>query len=304
MLNYQRIAHKPNLIRNFTGFTQEALTALLPSFSTAYDDHLHTKDQHRQTSRQRQQGGGRKPTLQTMADRLLFILFYFKFYPTQEVLAFFFGFSQGQANHWIHRLTPILNQALGYEMQLPLRQPADIERILAQCPSLEFIIDGTERPIQRPKNNDRQRQYYSGKKKRHTVKNIVITEKKTGKIKGLSPTVEGKKHDKAIVDEQNYRFPEDSTLYQDTGFQGYEPEKTTIYQPKKKPKGKELTEEEKQRNREISSERISVEHSIRGVKIYHIVRDVYRNQISGYDDLVMETTCGLHNFRIHHRKAA
>ena len=189
-------------------------------------------------------------------------------------------------------------------MQLPLRQPADIELILAQCPMLEFIIDGTERPIQRPKNKDRQRQYYSGKKKRHTVKNIIVTEKQTGKIKGLSPTSEGKKHDKAIVDEQNYRFPEDSTLYQDTGFQGYEPEKTTIYQPKKKPKGKELTEEEKQRNREISSERISVEHSIRGVKIYHIVRDVYRNHTSGYDDLVMETTCGLHNFRIHHRKAA
>ena len=304
MLNYQKIANKPHLLRNFTGFTQETFTKLVPSFSRAYENHLETHDRSRAIPRQRQRGGGRKPILQTPEDRLLFILFYFKFYPTQEVLAFFFGFSQGQANHWIHRLTVVVNQALGYEMQLPFRQPADISVILAQCPSLEFIIDGTERPIQRPKDSDRQRKCYSGKKKRHTVKNIVITEKQTGKIKGLSPTDEGKKHDKAITDEQNYRFPQGTKLYQDTGFQGYAPPNTTIYQPKKKPRGRELTSEDKQRNRELSKERIGVEHSIGGVKIYHIVRDVYRNHKMGYDDLVMETTCGLHNFSIHHRKAA
>ena len=102
MLNYKQIAHKPNLIRNFTGFTQETLMKLIPSFLTAYEEHIKTTDPQRQMPRQRQRGGGRKPTLQTLEDRLLFILFYFKFYPTQEALAFFFGFSFGQANHWIH----------------------------------------------------------------------------------------------------------------------------------------------------------------------------------------------------------
>ncbi|MBI1878069.1 MAG: hypothetical protein HYR94_07555 [Chloroflexi bacterium] len=84
-----------------------------------------------------------------------------------------FGIGQPQANEGIHRLTPLLNTALGYEQQLPARQAADLEQVLAQCPELEFIIDGTERPIQRPKDPQRQREPDSGKKKRPTVKNIT-----------------------------------------------------------------------------------------------------------------------------------
>jgi hypothetical protein len=107
-------------------------------------------------------------------------------YPVQMAQGFFFGMGQPQANEWIHRLTPILNQALGYEMQLPARKAKDIEQVLSECPELEFIIDGTERPIRRPKNKDRQRENYSGKKKRRTRKNNVIRPKSSRKIKGLS----------------------------------------------------------------------------------------------------------------------
>ena len=228
-------------------------------------------------------------------------MFYFRFYPTQEALGYFFGIGQTQANEWIHRLTPILNEALGYEQQLPARKPATIEQVLKECPGLEFIIDGTERPIQRPKDKDRQKKYYSGKKKRHTVKNIVITDKKTGKIKGLSKTYEGKRHDKSIVDEERYRFPDGSKVWKDTGFQGYEPANTSTYQPKKKPKVGELTDDEKEMNKQIARERIGVEHSIRGIKIFRIVRDIFRNHKKKFDDLVMETACGLHNMRVEYR---
>jgi hypothetical protein len=62
---------------------------------------------------------------------------------------------------------------------------------------------------------------------------------------------------------------------------------------RKKPKGGKLTESEKARNREISKHRIRVEHSIGGVKIYHIVRDTYRNPRSNYEDLAIETAIGL-----------
>jgi hypothetical protein len=74
---------------------------------------------------------------------LLFILVfvYFRLCPTQEVLGFLFGFGQPQANYWIHWLTPILNAALGYEMQLPERQPADLEEVRKACPELQFILD-------------------------------------------------------------------------------------------------------------------------------------------------------------------
>jgi hypothetical protein len=218
----------------------------------------------------------------------------------QVLQGYLFGMGQPQAHEWIHRLTPILNQALGYEKQLPARQSRDIEQVLAACPGLEFIIDGAERPIRRPKNPDQQQQNYSGKKKRHTVKNNVITDKRTRKIKGLSRTVEGKKHDKKLADEQDLHFPPNSKLWQDTGFQGYEPAHTQIFQPKKKPKGGELTPHEKAHNAIISSERIGVEHSIGGVKVFCIVRDVFRNIKQGFADIVMETACGLHNLRIDH----
>ena len=113
----------------------------------------------------------------------------------------------------------------------------------------------------------------------------------------MSDTVEGKKHDKKVLDESDIALPEGSTLYQDTGFQGYQPEGVTILQPKKKPKGGELTEEEKKSNKLISKVRIVIEHIIAGIKRLHIVKIVFRNTKEGYDDLVMRLACGLHNFR-------
>lgn len=298
MLNYSKIANKPRIFQSLTGLTLTAFCRLLKAFGQAEEQAWQKQEAQRRSPRQRQRGGGRKPTLITLEDKLVFILFYFRIYPTQEVLGFLFGMGQAQANEWIHRLTPLLNTALGYEQQLPARQAADLEQLLAQCPELEFIIDGTERPIQRPKDHQRQREHYSGKKKRPTVKNIVISEKRTKKIKGLGRTQAGKKHDKAATDEEGYRFPKGSKLWKDLGFQAYEPEQTTPYQPKKKPRGGELTATEKEQNQAISRERIGIEHSLGGVKVFRIVHDIYRNHKQKFDDLIMETACGLHNLRL------
>jgi SAM-dependent methyltransferase len=119
-------------------------------------------------------------------------------------------------------------------------------------------------------------------------------------IKGLSQTVEGKRHDKKLADEQDLNFPPGSKLWKDTGFQGDEPPAVDTFQPTKKPKGRDLTADERQHNALISSQRIGVEHSIGGVKTFRIVHDVFRNLRAGFDDLVMETACGLHNMRCDH----
>ena len=298
MITYEKLRHKPQVFKSITGLTLPSFSKLVISFRQAYETDLNQQDKQREEPRQRQRGGGRKGEFPAVEDKLVFILFYFRVYPTQILQGYLFSISQPQANEWIHRLAPILNQALGYEKQLPARQAKDIKAALEACPGLEFIIDGTERPIRRPKNPDNQKKYYSGKKKRHTIKNNVITDKRTRKIKGLSPTCEGKKHDKKLADEQELEFPEGSKLSQDTGFQGYQPKNATIIQPKKKPKGRELSVEEKAQNTAISQERIGVEHSIGGVKVYQITRDIFRNLKEDFDDLVMETTCGLHNFRV------
>jgi hypothetical protein len=298
MITYAQLKNKPALFKSFTGLTLEAFTELLPAFCKAYAEDLDRRDQQRELPRQRRRGGGSKGALVTLEDKLMFILCYFRLYPVQVLQGYLFSMGQPQANAWIHRLIPLLNQALGYEKQLPARQARDIKQVLEACPGLEFIIDGAERPIRRPKDPDRQRQHYSGKKKRHTVKNHVITDKRTRKIKGLSPTCEGKKHDKKLADEHDLSFPPGSTLWKDTGYQGYEPDDIQTFQPKKKPKGGELTPEEKAQNATISSQRIGVEHSIGGVKVYRIVHDIFRNLKPGFDDIVMEIACGLHNLRV------
>jgi DDE superfamily endonuclease/Helix-turn-helix of DDE superfamily endonuclease len=304
MLTFARIATKPAVFQVLTGLSLQAFLDLLPAFHQATAELEHQAEQRRKQPRKRQKGGGRKPLLSSGADRLLFILFYFKVYPLQAVQAFFFGMSQAQACEWIDRLTPVLNRALGFEQQLPARNAADVAQVLRQCPGLEFIIDGTERRIQRPKDKQRQRDYYSGKKKRHTVKNVTIGDRRTRKIKALSRTRSGKTSDKRTADEEDYHFPARSKLWKDTGFQGYEPPKVRTYQPKKKPPKGELTAEEKASNQAISRKRVRIEHSIGGAKVFHIARDVFRNRRDEYVDLSFETACGLHNLRCDYRLSA
>lgn len=299
-MRYSQLRNKPRTLRSLTGFNPIEFEALLSSFGAAWTSFV-TKTFEQRENRKRAYGAGRNAHLQQLEDKLLFILFYFRQYPTQEVQGFFFGMSQAQANEWIHRLRGLLNESLGYEMQLPERRAANLEAVLSSCPSLEFIIDGTERPINRPQDKDKQKEYYSGKKKQHTVKNNLITER-GGQVVYLSGTYAGKQHDKKIADEEGYRFPSGSKLLQDTGFQGYQPEGVIVIQPKKKPRGGELTADEKLVNRAISSLRVEVEHQIGGVKRCQILVQKFRNRVTGFIDEAIETACGLHNFRLSHRR--
>ena len=128
------------------------------------------------------------------------------------------------------------------------------------------------------------------------MKNNLIIDVEERLVQYLSSTYAGRVHDKRICDDEAYTFPP-CGLFQDTGFQGYKPDHVDTYQPKKKPKGQELTAEDKAENTMISSIRMLVEHVISGVKRCHIVKDVFRNTISTFADQVMEIACGLHNFR-------
>ena len=260
MLSYAKLKNKPRILQSLTGMSVAEFESIVPSFEAAWQDYIY-KQFIEGSERKREYGGERKAELQEIRDKMLFILFYFRQYPTQEVQGFLFGIGQPQANLWVHRLTVILNQALGKEQHLPERKASKLEQVLANCPELEFVIDGTERRINRPQNKVKRDEHYSGKKKTTTVKNNIITERMAGgKVIYLSETVEGKRHDKKLADDEGHQFPKGSKLWQDTGYQGYKPDGVTILQPKKKPRGGELTDQEKASNREISKQRIVVEH--------------------------------------------
>ena len=99
-----------------------------------------------------------------------------------------------------------------------------------------FFQDSTERPIQRPKDPQRQKAYYSGKKKQHTHKNNLVIDAAC-KVVLLTPTCEGRIHDKRIADATRYCLPNGSTLFQDSGFQGFSLQGITSFiQPKRNPK--------------------------------------------------------------------
>jgi DDE superfamily endonuclease/Helix-turn-helix of DDE superfamily endonuclease len=298
-MSYPELKNKPKTLQSLTGLNPQEFEGLLDNFGKAWAAYVSETFQSK--DRQRGYGAGRKAELEHLEDKLLFILVYFRLYPTQVVQGYLFGIGQAQANEWVHRLTRVLNQALGYEQQLPEREPSKLEQVLTACPSLEFIIDGTERPIHRPQDKEERKTYYSGKKKAHTLKNNVITQR-GGKVVFLSDTYEGKRHDKKIADEEGYEFPPHSTLWQDSGFQGYAPEGVKIEQPKKKPRNRELSDTEKENNQAISKVRVEVEHQIGGIKRCQIVVAKFRNRVDHYADDVMETACGLHNFRLTHRQ--
>lgn len=136
-------------------------------------------------------------------------------------------------------------------------------------------------------------------KKRHTIKhNLICTKNKF--ILYSSKAYNGATHDKKIADEEQLVFSKDKkiTLNKDTGFQGYEPENVTCVQPTKKPKGAELSPEQKQMNKTISSKRILIEHAIGGVKILRILKDELRIYKEKTRNLIMQIACAIHNLKM------
>jgi hypothetical protein len=136
------------------------------------------------------------------------------------------------------------------------------------------------------------------------VKNDLVVGLEDRHIKHLSETQPGKVSDIKMAVQEALVYPNDTPLYQDKGFQGYAPPGAIVHQPKKKPKGGDLTPEETEQNRLISKVRMAAEHVIAGIKRVRIVKDVFRNQTLHYEDVVMEVACGLHNFRTDYRLMA
>jgi len=297
MLTYEKLKDKPARFWALTSLYPQEFEKLLRSFEVAWQEYLDKKEGKRKKPRCRKIGGGRKGQLKELEDKFLFILVYYKVYPLQEVQGLLFGLSQGQANFWIYELSPILKAALGHENQLPSRDPQTMDEVLAVCETLDFMIDGTERRRQRPKDEEQQKECYSGKKRTHTNKNNVLGNTDTRKVLYLSPTMPGKTQEKKICDQEQITFPANALLGKDAGFQGYEPEDIITFQPQKKPRGKPLSETTKFLNSIFSRVRIIIEHIIAGIKRCRIVKAVFRNTKQDFDELVLEIACGLHNFR-------
>ena len=234
MLTYEELKNNARKFVSLTSLTPAEFEFLLPAFERAYQKAYPVSKTLTGKKRERKAGGGRKGTLASIEQKLLFALVYQKSYPVQSIMGELFGMGQSQANEWIHNLLPILKQALddlGYE---PERDPKKFKKSEQdQKDAADSIIDGTERRRQRPKQKEKQALHYSGKKKIHSDKNIIIATAKKKRVSYLSQTYPGKTHDKKVADAEQISYPEHIALHMDTGFQGYEPKVRKTYQPKK-----------------------------------------------------------------------
>ncbi len=234
MLTCDELQHHSRKFLALTGLTLKEFKTLLPAFERAYTRKYPTHKTRVGKKRKRQIGGGRKSTLDHIEQKLLFALVYQKTYTVQTLLGELFDLSQSRTNAWIHRLLPILKEALDDLGVLPERDPHQFaQHEKRQGDSREYIIDGTERRRQRPKNPAKQVLHYSGKKKTHSDKNVVIAHRRTKRVGYLSQTYAGKTHDKKVTDNEPVNYPRGSELHKDTAFQGYEPSGGRTYQPKK-----------------------------------------------------------------------
>lgn len=124
-LNYDGVKEKPETLRAMTSLDRNEFELLCLSFSQVWEKE--TRSSERDASK-----GGRKPILNRHEDRLLFILFYLKTYPLQEVLAHLFGMSQGQAHFLIDQLSRMLRETLKQMDHLPARISEEMARKLAE----------------------------------------------------------------------------------------------------------------------------------------------------------------------------
>ena len=158
ILSYASVKAKEKTLQAMTSLTEAEFEDLASHFGRAWDAQQHAEE--RDPAK-----GGRKATLQGSHERLFFLLFYLKTYPLQEVIAHLFGLSQGGANQWIHRLSTVLKTALADAGHLPARLPEEMLQRLGEEGEQALAIDGTERRINRPSDDERQKAHYSGKKK-------------------------------------------------------------------------------------------------------------------------------------------
>jgi hypothetical protein len=300
MLSLNHARRSDRLMRATTSLTVAEFDDLARRFAAVWTG-LRAARTAAGAPRARRPGAGPKGCLTSAELKLFFILFYFKAYPTQDVMGLFFGITQGQVSEWVRQLTAAAGQLI--PLHKPARQPRQLAQLLAEEPQLqELIIDGTERRLPRPQHRGRQKRFYSGRKKRHGVKNVVIVGR--GQVLWCSPTVPARRHDKRVAEQARLRLPARVDLLGDSGFEGLDAGAAGVVTPWKRHRGRKLHWQRRRFNRVLAGHRIGVEHVFASVKRLRVLRDEFRNRRPGMVDQVMDIGCALHNFRYESRRRA
>lgn len=284
------------LCKALTGLKVSEFESFVLDFEMYYKEFEAT----RKEKRIRKVGGGRDSKIETAREKLFYILWYMKTYPTFDVASFTVGFARSSACTWMHDLLPILELTMKRKFVLPQRKISSPEEYFRLYPEAkEVFVDAVERLKQRPKKKKAQQRAYSGKKKAHTRKSVVVSDTKR-RVLVVTKQKSGRRHDKRLADKEDIfkQIPKEVSITTDTAFVGEEKVHPNIHIPKKKPRGRELTYDEKETNKIISSYRVIVEHVIGGIKRYRCMSEKLRNRKAYIDDQFLLLSAGLWNYHL------
>ena len=322
---YTKLARRPKMFLSVTGMHLHTFQELLPQFERAFlklEAERKSKTVRTSADRQRAAGAGRAFN-NDLANRALMLLLYYRLYLTQEFMTFLFKAADKSV---ICRNIQLMRAVVEAVLPTPERarrrifslaeaeherrkkRIGSIEEFREAYPELTFIIDGVEQPKRKPKDKPKRKSDYSGKKKRHTLKQLV-TATPNGIIVDQSPSVGGRTHDfRALKDDHARRGVLKefaglrANLYGDSGFQGMGemglPLEVRLIQRARR--DHPLSREQNQLNQLRSSTRVKIEHTISRRKKYRIAGEEYRNRDEDYDR-TMNIVGGLVNLRAYER---
>lgn len=288
---WEAIENNPKEIKRLLGIDQEQLQQLI-----SHAELLHQQKQEeieRKKVRVNQKGGGKKSKL-SPKKQILLTLIYLRHSPTFQLLGLQFGVSETTANDIFHYWLPIISEALPPSLLEQVKKfEGDYEWLQELLSELQLIVDTSEQVRERPGLYQEQKSFYSGKKKNHTLKNQLIVLPDGKDIVDILAGVPGPKSDINLLRDCLRQFAPEQKFVGDKAYQG----ESQVTTPRKKPKGGQLTDEQKQENRELSQQRISVEHVIRLIKIFNVARERFRLASLNYQPVIL-AICGLVRLRI------
>ena len=294
-------------VKAVTGFSLKQFSIVLPIF----EQHLATQKEADKVNKIKP-NNGQKGTLITATDKLLFVLYYLKCYPTFDQLGFTFDMSGSSAHTWLSQLMPTFIRTMADFNVLPKTTIETVENMQEAFKGIDtLIIDVTERAIQRSQDYDTQEEHFSGKKRRHTIKNTIIASLDF-LVLYVGCSFSGKNHDYGMFKKEfttGLNWFASFNVLVDLGYQGFDKDyltKNTLIPHKKPKKSKnnpnpQLTQEQKNENREMSKKRVIVENVIAGIKRLRCVSDRYRNHRPELKDLFILLAAGIWNFNITYR---
>lgn len=305
MLRLSRLRGFPSIFRNLTGITlavfDQLLQQLLPAFAAQRRRRLD------RPNRQRAFGGGDDFDLEP-DDQFLLTIFWLRHYPTQEVLGYLFGVSDSTAKRAIDRCLPLLEAAGRDTMRMPdpgRGRRKDLSTLLKDTPDVAVVIDTFEQPVQRPKK--RQKRFYSGKKKRHTLKSQVAVDEETGVIVDVADSVPGPTADIKVLKKSKLlkRLPKGVGGLGDLAYVGIadlHPEGLGAT-GRRKPRGQPRSLADRRYNKAFSRRRIVVEHGIGRLRRYQALTHTDRHFRKGHTARV-RAVAGLVNRMLQQKPAA